>query len=123
MAAWGLDDKDVWECRSLTKDDHGHALWKLERDEKGELAGLVADGTAKNSRATAQDEDAYVLAEGDNQWVWRYYGKLQSPGREAQQVPQITSLPEEPLTGYWERLLLSLTRGQVDVWKLAEKAA
>lgn len=39
-------------------------------------------------------------------------------GKEVRPIVRI--LPEEPMVGYWERHLLALTRGEVDVWKLAQ---
>ena len=114
----GLDDKEVWECKALTKDDRGKPLWKLERDVVGTFSKL---GTADSSSAAAHD-DAYTLQKGDDQWIWTYSGNVKNESASDMAVPQSSTLLEEPLVGYWERLLLSMTRGQVDVWRFAEKA-
>ncbi|KAH8891804.1 peptidoglycan binding domain-containing protein [Thozetella sp. PMI_491] len=118
----GLDDKALWECRALTKGPDGGPLWVLEKDVAGQLAGLSTQEDDCNAQSDLQD-GAYMLEKGDGQWVWSFAGKSSSKSIHGQEVPQAKYLPEEPMTGYWERLLLSFTKGNADIWRQSEAVA
>ncbi|KAL1837313.1 hypothetical protein VTJ49DRAFT_4035 [Mycothermus thermophilus] len=64
-------------------------------------------------------EAMYPVTAKDHKWKWVWHGKVEGEG--VGRVPQVLELPEEPLVGYWERVLLGLMVGEVDVWKYAQK--
>jgi len=117
----GTDDGAPWACEGLTQGEKKAPLWKLEK--RGGLAGAEATA-AKKFRPNELgawsseygNESVYDPAEGDGQWRWVFEGT-------GKQRPYSTVLPEEPMVGYWERLLLRLTAtaGKTDVWRYAEQ--
>ncbi|KAK7457369.1 peptidoglycan binding domain-containing protein [Colletotrichum acutatum] len=114
-----MDDDGVWDCRALTTADDGSGLWKLERGSglNASEADSVKDG---ETRELDLDAEGYVLKpyavqKEDSQWKWVLASK------QPNAFPLAGVLPEEPLTGYWERKLLALTAGNPDVWRWAEE--
>ncbi len=112
-----LDDAGVWKCEALTQGSYGRPLWKLEhrsgldRQEATALREFVPNESKTWAREYAKG-DLYNTREGDGQWRWVHVGDGQ---------PHAAVLPEEPLVGYWEKLLLALTAGEADVWRWAEE--
>jgi hypothetical protein len=124
LACQGLsvDDQGVWGCEALLKDGK-NPLWELERgsgfsDE--EEAALRRFRTAEDDLGDKEypTEKLYDVDAGRERWRWIYQKKPGGKGEE--QVPQSSVLPEEPLVGYWERLLLGVTVGKPDAWMFAE---
>jgi hypothetical protein len=114
-----LDDRHVWDCEPLLKGANGGRLWKLEHRPgfEGPEAEALKSFRPREldlSESEYPEEYLYPLQEGDSQWRWVFAGTAQNG------VPQATMLPEEPMVGYWERYLLSLTVGKTDVWRWAE---
>ncbi|KAK4186701.1 hypothetical protein QBC35DRAFT_256178 [Podospora australis] len=140
----GLDDRDIWTCDALLKSDDSRPLWKLERGSalsSGEEGFVKAwrerprevtlftkpqagGGRREVGQQVVEEYPAscmYPVGETDQKWKWVYQGKP-VPGRNGSRsgrVPQVLELPEEPLVGYWERYLLALMVGEVDVWRFA----
>ncbi|GJD04725.1 peptidoglycan binding domain-containing protein [Colletotrichum higginsianum] len=115
----GMDDAEIWDCKPLTKNDDGGELWKLERG-----SGIDLSSSAENRKPRELDVDAegydarlYPVEKDDGLWQWVFAGADGHP----EAVPLVTTLPEEPMTGYWERYLLALTAGSPDVWRWAEE--
>lgn len=122
-----LDDKRAWPCASLLTDDSQHStpLWRLER------GGAIHPRELERGRAFWREEEEarnkdydgarYETRRGDGEWRWtlQHDGVVKNnAGKEVR--PATSLLPEEPLIGYWERHFLALTRGEADVWRLAE---
>lgn len=134
LACQGLsvDDESLWACEALLG-----AGWVLERGrvsdssatvwEPGEeeyVAKCLRDGPREVTDLAWCGEypsnGVYPVKEGDREWKWVWKGKVKGKnGEEEMQVPQELELPEEPLCGYWERVLLGLMCGEVDVWRWA----
>lgn len=130
----GMDDEAVWACPPLlqqTKEDEdededkvkGQPLWRLERDGDGD--GITGDDAASRREVgeSAQGESLlYPVQPADGNYRWVYTGPV-DVRKETQDstVPQAVSLPEEPLRGPSERLLLAVTAGYQDVWRYAEE--
>ncbi|KAH9234234.1 hypothetical protein K456DRAFT_1749394 [Colletotrichum gloeosporioides 23] len=95
-----LDDVEIWDCKPLTRAADGSALWKLERG-----SGLTASELRK----------LYPVGDRDGQWRCVLVDKR----RGAVSLEEV--LPEEPVTGYWERYFLALTAGNPGVWRWAEE--
>ena len=114
----GMDDREEWACDALTRDDHGGPLWKLQPrsgltdDEEAGLRGYQPNELRYWGREYA-GEELYAPMPGDGQWRWVFRG-------DGDHRPDETILAEEPLVGYWERLLLSFWVGRADVWRWAE---
>lgn len=121
LACQGLamDDDGVWDCRPLTRADDGSGLWKLERGSglDASEADSVKDGKTREVDLDAEGDvlKPYPVEKEDGQWKWV------SASKQTNAFPQASVLPEEPLTGYWERKLLALTAGNPDVWRWAEE--
>jgi len=116
-AGLGTDDGAPWVCEGLTQGEKKSPLWKLERRSGGDAAAAVKAPRPNELGPWSSEyggESVYELAEGDGQWRWVYEGT-------GKQRPFSTTLPEEPMVGYWERLLLRLTAGKTDVWRYAEE--
>lgn len=115
----GVDDAVVWGCEGLLKD----GLWKLERGtgySEEEEQALEAYRPAELARREDYPVDKlYDAGSGRDRWRWVY--QKQVSGEEEHRMPQTTVLPEEPMVGYWERLLLGMTVGNPDVWKFARE--
>ncbi|KAK3296489.1 uncharacterized protein B0H64DRAFT_461760 [Chaetomium fimeti] len=115
-------------------------LWRLERggalgerEEKAVREGLQRgprevrlgrrrDGSAAGAGGAGKEypvDVLYPVGEEDHLWRWAWEGKVEGEGQT--RVPQVLALPEEPLVGYWERYLLKLMIGEVDVWKFAQR--
>lgn len=121
----GMDDQRPWECAPLLKDHHGRQLWRLERGSG------YSDGVAAGIRSFRPreldlpkneypDNQLYQMQDGDGQYRW-VFSQQQKASREGDEmIPPVTVLPEEPLVGYWERLLLYLNMGKTDIWRSAE---
>lgn len=99
----GMDDDGVWGCKALGE-------WELRRHGQENVSSF--DG------AVGVVEEAYPTEELEGGWSW-YYRQSSEDGEVHSSVPQVQPLPEAPLVGPYERLLLALTRGQQDVWKYA----
>lgn len=125
----GLDDRAAWTCEALTsrKLGGGVPLWRLEPG-----TGLCEQEVEAVRRFRPREfgmgyPDAYLypVDPRDGQWKW-VFASGEGPrwgdkkGTVSSTIPQATVLPEEPLTGYWERYLLSLLAGHMDVWRYAE---
>ncbi|TQN64282.1 hypothetical protein CSHISOI_10949 [Colletotrichum shisoi] len=118
----GMDDAEIWDCKPLTRDDDGGELWKLQRGSGLELSSSAEARKPRELDADAEGYDArlYPVEKDDGLWQWVFAGGAESDGRP-EAVPLVRTLPEEPMTGYWERYLLSLTAGSPDVWRWAEE--
>lgn len=121
-----MDDGGAWECAALLG-GNGKGRgggWVLERGgglAEGEERGVrevVRVGGREGGLLGYPVEGLYPVGEGDHAWRWVYRGVVEGEGRG--RVPQVLVLPEEPLVGYWERYLLGLARGEVDVWRYAQ---
>ncbi|KAJ4415980.1 hypothetical protein N0V82_007005 [Gnomoniopsis sp. IMI 355080] len=119
-----LDDKGPWPCASLLTDDSHESkpLWRLERGNAIDPKELGRDQAFwREMSKKGYDGVSYETQKGDGEWRWT----LQNDGIVKNDIgeevsPSMRILPEEPMIGYWERHLLALTRGEVDVWRLAE---
>ncbi|KAK4167768.1 hypothetical protein QBC43DRAFT_362596 [Cladorrhinum sp. PSN259] len=147
----GLDDKNVWECKSLLdpnlddedeesgkkkKKKNGSGvnsnerpLWRLERgsglsaEEEREITGTLMRPRELTIPGTEYPAGClYPVGESDHRWRW-VFDETKVVGTGQGRVPQQVVLPEEPLVGYWERYLLALTAGEVDVWKFSLREA
>lgn len=129
----GLDDRGPWRCEALMREAWrgagGRPLWRLERrsglDPQEEEA--VERFTPRELALGYPEECLYPVRRREGQWRWVYNGEVSLVGDEGEEeryahltVPQSMILPEEPLVGYWERYLLSLTAGYADVWRYAD---
>lgn len=140
LAAAGLamDDQDVWRCRGLLRagddddDDDGKdaakggLLWRLEQgsgfDEHQEAAVRAFRPRELDvAGGAAYPEEKLYPAQNTGQWRWAFAQGQAASGHGVgeMRVPQALVLPEEPLVGYWERLLLALNAGKEDVWAWA----
>ncbi|KXH36572.1 peptidoglycan binding domain-containing protein [Colletotrichum nymphaeae SA-01] len=121
LACQGLamDDDGIWDCKALATADDGSGLWKLERGSglNASEADSVKDGKTRELGLDAEGDvlKPYPVQKEDGQWKWVLAGK------QPNAFPLAGVLPEEPLTGYWERKLLALTAGNPDVWRWAEE--
>ncbi|KAH6839560.1 hypothetical protein B0I37DRAFT_439302 [Chaetomium sp. MPI-CAGE-AT-0009] len=136
----GLDEAGVWGCEALTgrgdgevKRRKGRGGWRLERggalgerEEREVRVGLEMGPREVRLRCGEGVEGKeypvdvmYPVGEEDHLWRWVWEGKVEGEGQV--RVPQELALPEEPLVGYWERYLLKLMIGEVDVWKFAQR--
>ncbi|GAB1321041.1 hypothetical protein MFIFM68171_11251 [Madurella fahalii] len=127
----GLDDAGVWTCRALLggeRVERGRGAWRLERGsallerEEWEAVGRVRGLAGREMSLKEGKYPAgvlYPVGEDDHAWRWVYTGRVEGEGLS--RVPQALMLPEEPLVGYWERYLLGLMVGEVDVWKYAQR--
>jgi len=124
LACNGLetDDAGVWQCVPLlgSSDNEGaERLWRLEKGS-GFAAGEVGPSKPKElEHAQYPESNLYPVEAGDSEWRWVFSSRPEGIGNS--QVPQETVLPEEPMVGYWERYLLALTVGELDVWKWAQQ--
>lgn len=128
----GMDDRGVWPCPSLLRDDSssssaGRPVWRLERagaDEVERATGPQGAWWEEELERTGMGYDEnwlYRFQKGDGQWRWVFDSDAVVKNAAGVAVsPPVRVLPEEPVTGYWERHLLALTRGQTDVWRWAE---
>ncbi|KAF3805494.1 Peroxisomal sarcosine oxidase [Colletotrichum gloeosporioides] len=115
-----LDDAEIWDCKPLTRAADGSALWKLERG-----SGLTASELNQTNKSFRPREldlgtgefDGKLYPGGDRDGQWRWV--LVDKRRGAVSLEKV--LPEEPVTGYWERYLLALTAGKPDVCRWAEE--
>lgn len=127
LGGLAMDDRRAWPCDALLRDDDGgrpgRAVWRLERDP---------DARSRDEEVVARDEPSpldgdapvYSVREGDGRWRWVYEEDAVVKNGVGKTVrPLVTVLPEEPMVGYWERHLLALTQGDMDVWRLAEEQA
>ncbi len=108
----GLDDRKPWECTPLTQDGK-NKLWKLQRASSPAVEAQAKPNELSHWAAHYPPEDLYQTHPSDGQFCW----VIQSN----KQKVKVTVLPEEPLIGYWEKMLLHLTTGEVDVWRWAEE--
>ena len=116
----GLDDNSVWACEALKGSG-----WRVER---GAALGVAEEEAVRLAKERGPREirlgpeylvdQLYPVGAEDHRWRWVFEGKVEGEGQA--RVPQALALPEEPLVGYWERYLLGLTVGGVDVWKYAQ---
>lgn len=122
----GMDDKGPWPCPSLLTDDSQHSkpLWKLDRGsaiDPREMSRGQAFWSAETSKSGCYDGVRYEMQQGDDAWRWTLQADAEVKNSLGKVVhPAMRILPEEPMLGYWERHFLALTRGEVDVWRLAE---
>lgn len=123
-----LDDKEAWPCSSLLTDDshQSNPLWKLEKGSAIDPRQLEMDRDfwRGNLNKAGYDGEKYEMQHGDGGWKWVLQQDAVIKNSEGKEVsPSVRVLPEEPMLGYWERHLLALTRGEVDVWRFAEDNA
>lgn len=129
-AGMAMDDRGTWGCAPLLRDDEGGGhpkpVWRLER---GAAVDPREVGRARmfwraevDGQGDMYDAGAvYNTEDGDGAWRWAWEeGAVVKDGVGQRVVPRVKVLPEEPMVGYWERHLLALTRGEDDVWRLAE---
>jgi hypothetical protein len=145
----GLDEGGWWGCEALTgrrdfvtpslgggsgngKGGAGAGgTWRLER------GGALPEGEEREVRVAREmgpreirlpkgemggeypAEAMYPVGEDDHAWRWVWEGKVEGEGQG--RLPQALALPEEPLSGYWERCLLGLMAGEADVWRYAQR--
>lgn len=133
----GMDDEAVWACPSLLddnlkKEDEGH--WELQHRGGGAArddGDAAADDLQPPASLFDKEEDEQLITDepsllypvqpGDGEYQWVYTGKVDiSQDNARETIPQTVCLPEEPLIGPAERLLLALTTGERDVWRYAE---
>lgn len=118
----GMDDKATWTCSPLLKadknnDDGQEKLWQLQRSESED----EEDNQASEATETEDfNGELYSIQPMDGKYQWVYTGQVEVSDDTQDTIPQAVSLPEEPLVGPAERLLLALTTGQQDVWRYAE---
>ncbi|KAK4120254.1 hypothetical protein N657DRAFT_666259 [Parathielavia appendiculata] len=105
----GLDDNGVWKCEALL------GTGDSERDDEEGGFGRWRLGSSSEYPAGVM----YPVGEEDHRWKWVFDGRVEGEGEGM--VPHVRELPEEPLVGYWERYLLKMTVGEVDVWRYAQK--
>jgi hypothetical protein len=128
----GVDDKKTWACEALLEggeDGDEGPLWRLERDPSSSSsaaadalrAGAEQLALAPRPQELAEDRLYPLAAATQTGWRWVYVGKAGVRGEGDARVPSVTVLPEEPLVGRWERLLLAMTAGKPDVWKFADE--
>lgn len=124
-----MDDRGAWPCPSLMRDDggSGRPVWRLEKAEASEVERATGPQGAwweEEIERTGMGYDEnwmYRFQRGDGQWRWVLNpDALVKNAAGIGVTPSMKVLPEEPVTGYWERHLLALTRGQTDVWRWAE---
>lgn len=127
LGGLALDDRRTWACDALRRDDSGRpgrAVWTLTRvpDSQWLRDDEVIVTREKPSGDGGGDDGAvYTLQDSDGRWQWEYEADAVVKNGENQRVfPLVPVLPEEPMAGYWERHLLALMEGEVDVWRLAE---
>lgn len=130
----GMDDEAVWACPSLLEDveeAEGGGHWRLERcrgdaddDDDGEESPAVGMGSSSSSSSPSSSPlSLYPVQPDDGKYQWVYSGKVDvSEDDPRETIPQAVCLPEEPLDGPAERLLLALltTASERDVWRYAE---
>lgn len=120
----GMDDACAWTCEALTESDEKTRLWKLGRSGpvgSGEVLSLSGARTSSaQSFGPDQPAGAYAVLPSDGIWQWKYAQSVDEAQALEEKVPQFHVLPEEPLVGPCERLLLALTAGRQDVWKYSE---
>ncbi|KAK3356622.1 peptidoglycan binding domain-containing protein [Lasiosphaeria hispida] len=118
----GLDDLAEWKCEALTGNPTNGARWRLERGsgfKRGEGGNVGAAPEVGGGRSDVYPADKlYQVESGDSDWKW-VFQKAEGRSRNHRE-PGVTVIPEEPLTGYWERHLLALTCGKTDVWRWAQ---
>ncbi|KAG8160121.1 hypothetical protein KVR01_009657 [Diaporthe batatas] len=124
-----MDDRGAWPCSSLLREDggSGRPVWRLEKADVAEVeraTGPQAAWWEEEVERTGMGYDEnwmYRFQRGDGQWRWVFNPDAVVKNAAGVAVrPSMKVLPEEPMTGYWERHLLALTRGQTDVWRWAE---
>ncbi|KAI1393684.1 uncharacterized protein F4822DRAFT_424147 [Hypoxylon trugodes] len=130
----GLNDSDVWECPALLKlwrprrvaqnfDDPvpKHASWgpQADSDSRGDLSDATNRSTAdangvsdKIIYSAAQNGNGQLDNPFEDRWVWEYIGSDVG-------APFVRTLVEENL-GPWERHLLALSAGKVQVYEFAD---
>jgi hypothetical protein len=143
----GVDDQRVWRCAPLRNaaargvlamvEGVEEPLWSLERlrmPAGGAGDGRVTEGRQGQGREgmsfrpreLALPSDVYPrdwlypIREGDGQYHWVFVGRRVAT-KSGEMIPPVTALPEEPVVGYWERVLLGMTVGRPDVWRWAEE--
>lgn len=121
-----MDDTKVWRCAPLLQDEHFRPVWRLEGGGDANSPQLARHEAfwqeGMDRRDTLYGGGAmYEVQKGDGDWRWVFDEDAVVKNGVGNKVrPLVRVLPEEPMVGYWERYLLALTRGTVDVWRLAE---
>ncbi|KAJ0125249.1 hypothetical protein J7T55_006594 [Diaporthe amygdali] len=125
----GMDDRSVWSCPSLLQDDSGHGrpVWRPEKASAAAVEratgpqGVWWEEELERTGMGYDENWLYRFQRGDGQWQWVFQQDAEvKTGTGTKVRPPVRVLPEEPMTGYWERHLLALTRGQMDIWRWAE---
>lgn len=117
-AGLGLDDKETWRCRGLFGSNGRSAIWRLQPGPIG-TSEAPKPPRPRELDLGYPEEYLYPIAPRDSDWQWMYDRQNAVHGTGHARVPQLLSIPEEPLTGYWERYFLNLTAGYPDVWRYA----
>ncbi|EHA51628.1 hypothetical protein MGG_07522 [Pyricularia oryzae 70-15] len=120
-----MDDEGKWRCEPLVgaagDPKAEKAMWRIERgsgiDKKERADFRVRELDTPGYPA----DELYDVQEGDGNFVWVFNPSMVLSKGTPLQLPTVPVLPEEPLSGYWERHLLWLTNNNVDVWRFAEK--
>lgn len=149
LGGMAMDDRQTWPCAPLLRDDDNdkgrqqpvwrlerggavdalerardEALWRRREEQQLEVgASPTHGGDDGEEEGTLYDRGAaYEVREGDGQWRWVFdEGAVVKNGIGHRVRPLSPVLPEEPVVGYWERHLLALMAGDMDVWRLAER--
>ncbi|KAK0654768.1 hypothetical protein B0T16DRAFT_450532 [Cercophora newfieldiana] len=119
----GVDDHEVWRCDALTGNPTNGVRWKLRQVEAMELPGHEC---LESQESVSGDLSVYNVKSEDWQWSWWLDEDCKGAKKEdGTWVSGVRVLPEEPLSGYWERYLLGLHsgKGEKDVWKYARDHA
>lgn len=121
----GMDDQGAWPCPSLLTDDSqpSKPLWRLDRGTAIDPRELDSGQAFWRQEISKKGYDgvSYDMRQGDGEWRWTLQPDGVVKNNAGKDVhPALRILPEEPMMGYWERHFLALTRGEVDVWRLAE---
>lgn len=144
LGGMAMDDRQRWPCAPLLRDDTGRQpVWRLERggavdalerardeelwyrqeQQQQQLGAPAGDKGEEDGKGGSYDRGAaHEVRESDGQWRWEFGdGAVVKNGIGHRVHPLSTVLPEEPVVGYWERHLLALMAGEMDVWRLAER--
>ncbi|KAH6679930.1 hypothetical protein F5X68DRAFT_138696 [Plectosphaerella plurivora] len=114
-AGLGLDDKETWRCQGLSGRKGEAPLWRVQPGPTGDMK----PPRPRELDLGYPEEYLYPVAPRDGDWQWMFDRRGAIHGTGHARVPQMLSIPEEPLTGYWERYFLNLTAGHPDVWRYA----
>lgn len=118
LCGMAMDDREAWTCPSLLKDDSGRKgqpIWRLEKGGEVNSQERISQASGKGGYET------YHVQKSDGEWNWALNkNAVVKNGMKKSIRPNMNVLPEEPMVGFWERCLLAMLKGTIDVWRLAE---